>query len=288
MLKNPQASILISSYNKGNYLEQCIKSCLSQSHKNIEVILLDNHSNDKTNVVLKKYSKKIKILKKKRISKFPALNQIDLLIKAFNNDEDIHNVTAMEVFQVDKDKLTNDLRRKAKTINFGIIYGISPYGLATQLDISNSEAKDYINNYFDKYPGIKEYMENTIEHCRLNGFVVTPFGRRIYIPFINDKVVTRRNFAERSAINAPIQGGAADLIKIVMPKVSDLIKKQKLKSKMLIQVHDELIFEVPKDEVNLIQKEFPEIMIGASENFLKLDVPVKVDIGIGKSWDDAN
>ena len=214
--------------------------------------------------------------------------QVKSLIKAFNNDEDIHNVTAMEVFQVDKDKLTNDLRRKAKTINFGIIYGISPYGLATQLDISNSEAKDYINNYFDKYPGIKEYMENTIEHCRLNGFVVTPFGRRIYIPFINDKVVTRRNFAERSAINAPIQGGAADLIKIVMPKVSDLIKKQKLKSKMLIQVHDELIFEVPKDEVNLIQKEFPEIMIGASENFLKLDVPVKVDIGIGKSWDDAN
>ena len=156
--------------------------------------------------------------------------QVKSLIKAFNNDEDIHNVTAMEVFQVDKDKLTNDLRRKAKTINFGIIYGISPYGLATQLDISNSEAKDYINNYFDKYPGIKEYMENTIEHCRLNGFVVTPFGRRIYIPFINDKVVTRRNFAERSAINAPIQGGAADLIKIVMPKVSDLIKKQKLKN----------------------------------------------------------
>ena len=175
----------------------------------------------------------------------------------------------MEVFQIDKDKLTNDLRRKAKTINFGIIYGISPYGLATQLDISNSEAKDYINNYFDKYPGIKEYMENTIEHCRLNGFVFTPFGRRIYIPFINDKIVTRRNFAERSAINAPIQGGAADLIKIVMPKVNDLIKKQKLKSKMLIQVHDELIFEVPEDEVNLIQKEFPEIMIGASEKFFK-------------------
>ncbi len=214
--------------------------------------------------------------------------QVKSLINAFKNDEDIHNVTAMEVFQINKDKLTSDLRRKAKTINFGIIYGISPYGLATQLDISNSEAKDYINNYFDKYPGIKEYMENTIEHCRLKGFVKTPFGRRIYIPFINDKIVTRRNFAERSAINAPIQGGAADLIKIVMPKVNDLIKKKKLKSKMLIQVHDELIFEVPKDEVNLIQKELPEIMIGASENFLKLDVPVKVDIGVGKSWDDAN
>ena len=142
----------------------------------------------------------------------------------------------MEVFQVDKKSLTSDLRRKAKIINFGIIYGISPYGLALQLEISNSEAKSFIESYFLKYPGIKEYMKKTIEFCRGNGFVYTPFGRRIHIPFINDKIVNRRNFAERSAINAPIQGGAADLIKIVMPKIYNFIEVKELKTKMLIPV----------------------------------------------------
>ena len=214
--------------------------------------------------------------------------EVKSLQEAFKNDEDIHNVTAMEVFQVNKESLTNDLRRKAKIINFGIIYGISPYGLALQLEISNSEAKNYIENYFSKYPGIKEYMKQTIDLCRGKGFVYTPFGRRIHIPFINDKIASRRNFAERSAINAPIQGGAADLIKIVMPKIYNYLLNKELKTKMLIQVHDELIFEVPEKEIDLIKEEIPKIMVESHKTFLTLDVPIKVDIGVGMNWDQAH
>ena len=214
--------------------------------------------------------------------------KVNSLIEAFKNDEDIHNVTAMEVFQTNKEALSSDLRRKAKIINFGIIYGISPYGLALQLDISNSEAKQYIENYFSKYPGIKEYMNKTISDCRKKGFVFTPFGRRIFIPFINDKIASRRNFAERSAINAPIQGGAADLIKIVMPKIHDFLEQKGLNSRMLIQVHDELIFEVPDNEIDIIKNTIPDIMTDSHKNFLDLKVPIKVDVGIGTNWDEAN
>ncbi len=214
--------------------------------------------------------------------------KVKSLQDAFKKDEDIHNVTAMEVFQVNPKSLTNDLRRKAKIINFGIIYGISAYGLALQLEISNSEAKNYIENYFLKYPGIKEYMKKTIDLCRGNGFVYTPFGRRIHIPFINDKIANRRNFAERSAINAPIQGGAADLIKIVMPKIHKFLSDKGLKTKMLIQVHDELIFEVPNEEIDSIKDEIPKIMIGSHQNFLELNVPIKVDVGEGMNWDEAH
>ena len=210
------------------------------------------------------------------------------LIEAFKKDEDIHSVTAMDVFQVTKDSLNSDLRRKAKTINFGIIYGISPYGLALQLDISNSEAKEYIENYFLKFPGIKEYMTRTINICRKQGFVTTPFGRRIFIPFINDKVANRRNFAERSAINAPIQGGAADLIKLVMPRILKFFNEKKLKSKMLIQVHDELIFEVPNNEIEIIREFVPKIMTNSHDNFLNFKVPIKVDLGLGQNWNEAN
>ena len=214
--------------------------------------------------------------------------KVDSLLSAFENNEDIHSVTAMEVFQVDKKSLSSDLRRKAKTINFGIIYGISPYGLATQLDISNSEAKQYIDSYFKKYPGIKEYMDKTVNDCRSKGFVITPFGRRIFIPFINDKVASRRNFAERSAINAPIQGGAADLIKLAMPKIYEFLINEKLLSKMLIQVHDELIFEVPQNEIKIMKENIPTIMTNSHKNFLDLSVPIKVDIGLGENWDEAN
>ena len=214
--------------------------------------------------------------------------KVDSLLNAFENNEDIHSVTAMDVFQVDKTSLNSDLRRKAKTINFGIIYGISPYGLAAQLDISNSEAKQYIESYFKKYPGIKEYMMKTVNDCRSKGFVVTPFGRRIFIPFINDKIASRRNFAERSAINAPIQGGAADLIKLAMPKIYEFLINKKLLSKMLIQVHDELIFEVPQNEIKIMKESIPEIMTNSHKNFLDLNVPIKVDLGLGKNWDEAN
>ncbi len=213
---------------------------------------------------------------------------IKTLISAFEKDSDIHSVTAMEVFQVTEDNVTDELRRKAKIINFGIIYGISAYGLAIQLEISNSEAKMYMDQYFSKYPGIKDYMKSTIDSCRINGFVKTPFGRRIFIPFINDKIVTRRNFAERSAINAPIQGGAADLIKLAMPKVQSFIENERLKTKILLQVHDELLFESPTSEIEFISKKVPEIMTTSYKNIVDLNVPIKVDIGIGSSWDEAH
>ena len=131
-------------------------------------------------------------------------------------------------------------------------------------------------------------MDKTINDCRSNGFVVTPFGRRIFIPFINDKVASRRNFAERSAINAPIQGGAADLIKLAMPKIYEFLINKKLLSKMLIQVHDELIFEVPQNEINIMKENIPTIMTNSHKNFLDLSVPIKVDLGLGENWDEAN
>ena len=213
---------------------------------------------------------------------------IQTLKECFENNEDIHKMTAMEVFQVKRNEMTDELRRRAKTINFGIIYGISPYGLATQLDISNSEAKEYINKYFLQYPGIKEYMNSTINNCRENGFVKTPFGRQIHIPFINDPQTFRRNFGERSAINAPIQGGAADMIKRAMIKVHKYIQSKNLKTKMLLQVHDELIFEVPSKELELVPSKIASIMELAHKPMLNLHVPIRADIGIGNSWSEAH
>ncbi len=214
--------------------------------------------------------------------------KIKTLIDAFKNGSDIHLITAMEVFQLPENKISEELRRKAKIINFGIIYGISAYGLALQLEISNTEAKMYMEQYFSKYPGIKDYMKQTINQCRADGFVRTPFGRRIFIPFINDKIATRRNFAERSAINAPIQGAAADMIKYVMPRVQNFLFEKRLKTKILLQVHDELIFESPADEVEIIKKEVPKIMSFSHRDLLTLDVPIKVDVGVGNSWASAH
>ena len=238
-------------------------------------------SNEKTNIISIDYSQiELRIL--------AHVADIKPLISAFRNNSDIHLITAMDVFQLNEKQVTQELRRKAKIINFGIIYGISAYGLALQLEISNSEAKMYMDQYFEKYPGIKSYMQNTINECRSKGFVITPFGRRIFIPFINDKVVTRRNFAERSAINAPIQGGAADMIKLAMPKVHRFLNRKNLKTKILLQVHDELLFESPNDEIELIKKEIPTLMTTSHEKFISLKVPIKVDVGVGKSWADAH
>ena len=213
---------------------------------------------------------------------------IESLKTGFKEDIDIHNLTAMDVFQVKEDELTVDLRRRAKTINFGIIYGISPYGLASQLEISNTEAKDYIEKYFKKYPGIRTYMNDTVNSCRENGFITTLFGRKIHIPYIDDKIASRRNFGERSAINAPIQGGAADMIKRAMIKVSNYLIEEKLATKMLLQVHDELIFEVPKSELKFVPKKISEIMEYSHEPVIELSVPLKADIGIGSSWSEAH
>ena len=213
---------------------------------------------------------------------------IKSLKNGFKNNQDIHSITAMDVFQVKQDDVTQELRRRAKTINFGIIYGISPYGLANQLDITNSEAKDYIEKYFSQYPGIKSYMNETIQDCRSKGYVETPFGRKIFIPFINDKVVLRRNFGERSSINAPIQGGAADMIKRAMIKIFDYINTENINTKMILQVHDELLFEVPENELSFIPRKIADIMEKAYEPMIDFSVPIKADIGYGKSWSESH
>ena len=213
---------------------------------------------------------------------------IDVLKRGFNSGADIHSITAQDVFQVNEKEVTEELRRKAKTINFGIIYGISAFGLANQLEISNSEAKLYIEKYFQQYPGIKNYMQKTVEFCRENGFVQTLFGRRIYIPFINEKSGIRKNFAERSAINAPIQGGAADMIKKAMNKIDTFIYENKLDTKMLIQVHDELIFEIPEAELDEVPKKIAKIMENAFSPTLSFSVPLIADIGTGLDWSQAH
>jgi DNA polymerase-1 len=176
------------------------------------------------------------------------------------------------------------IRRKAKAINFGIIYGISAFGLANQLSIPQGEALTYIKAYFERYPGIKDYMERTKEIARKQGFVTTIFGRKIHVPWINDKIPARRSFAERAAINAPLQGAAADIIKRAMIRVPDALKDAGLKAKMLLQVHDELVFELPEGEADKTAKIVREVMERATLPALELDVPLIVETGVGDDW----
>ena len=200
------------------------------------------------------------------------------LIDSFNNDEDIHTRTAKEIFQVEE--VTPELRRQAKAVNFGIIYGLSAYGLAQDIGIGNKEAQNFINKYYELYPEIKEYMDNTIKFCQDNGYVLTKFNRKRVIPDINSKNYMLREFAKRTAMNAPIQGSAADIIKIAMVKVDKEFKERKLKSKMLLTVHDELIFEVKPDELETVKKLVTDVM----DQAVKLKVKLKVSNDIGKNW----
>ena len=209
---------------------------------------------------------------------------IDTLKQAFHDGQDIHALTASQVFGKPIEGMDPMTRRNAKAINFGIIYGISAFGLARQLGIPNSEAKAYIDAYFDKYPGIKAYMERTKAKAREEGFVTTLFGRKCHTKGINDRNPNMRSFAERAAINAPIQGGAADIIKRAMIRVPGAITTAGLKARMLLQVHDELIFEVPKAEVTGTIDVVRATMEGAAH----LDVPLVVDAGTGMSWDEAH
>ena len=181
------------------------------------------------------------------------------LKKAFKNNEDIHSLTASQIFNVDIKKVNQDQRRKAKAINFGIIYGISQYGLAKQIMVSNVEAESFLNSYFLKFPEIKDYMEKTIKFCRKTGYVNNIFGRRSYISGINDKNYNVRNFQERAAINAPIQGSAAEIMRLAMIRLNKKIKN--IKIKMLLQIHDELIFEVPNNDVKNLCEIIKEEMI---------------------------
>ena len=201
---------------------------------------------------------------------------------------DIHAMTASEVFGVPIEGMDPMVRRRAKAINFGIIYGISAFGLANQLGISRSEAGDYIKAYFERYPGIRDYTEEAKTFARTHGFVVTPFGRKVHIRGINDKNPAHRAFSERAAINAPLQGGAADVIKRAMMRVQPALDAAKLDARMLLQVHDELLFEVPEAQVDATIDTVKVVMEAATLPALELRVPLVVDAGVGDSWAEAH
>ncbi|MHB1116175.1 DNA polymerase I [Sideroxydans sp.] len=206
------------------------------------------------------------------------------LLKAFANGEDIHRATAAEVFSVSLNDVSSEQRRYAKVINFGLIYGMSAYGLASQLGIENSAAKQYIDVYFARYPGVKRYMDDTREQAKAQGFVETWFGRRLWLPEINGANGMRRQAAERAAINAPMQGTAADLIKLAMIAVQDWLEQEKLQTKMIMQVHDELVLEVPDAELSRVKDRVRELMCGVAD----LKVPLEVGLGEGMNWDEAH
>ena len=214
------------------------------------------------------------------------LADVKELKKAFKNNQDIHSLTASQVFNVDIKKITSDMRRKAKAINFGIIYGISQYGLAKQIMVSNIEAENFLNSYFIKFPEIKEYMQETIKFCRKSGFVSNIFGRRSHITGINDKNYNVRNFQERAAINAPIQGSASEIMRIAMIRLNKKLDDEKYKNcKMLLQIHDELIFEIPKNEEKSITKVIMDEMVSVKDSDLhSFSTPLTVDINTGENW----
>jgi len=206
------------------------------------------------------------------------------LAEAFRNNEDVHATTAAKVFGVSLQDVTREMRRKAKEVNFGIMYGIGPYGLATRLEISQTEAKEIIERYFERFPKVKQYIEETKALAYRQGYVTTLLGRRRYLPEIQSKNQNLRQNAERQAINMPIQGTAADMIKIAMVRIDAELIRNKLQSKMLLQVHDELVFEIEKDEETAMRKLVEKQMKEA----LKLNVPVEVEIGVGKNWLEAH
>ncbi|OGF50766.1 MAG: DNA polymerase I [Candidatus Firestonebacteria bacterium RIFOXYA2_FULL_40_8] len=202
------------------------------------------------------------------------------LIDAFAKNEDVHIRTAAEIFKMEKEAVTGDERRVAKTVNFGIIYGISAFGLAKQLKISRTEAQKYIDSYLKNYPGVDKFMKDAKEKARKNGFIETLLGRKRYIPDIESNNKNTREFAERVAINAPIQGSASDIIKVAMVNLYSIMKKEEVKGRLLLQVHDELILECPEKDVELLKKLVKDTM----ENVVKLKVPVKVDVNSGDNW----
>ena len=207
---------------------------------------------------------------------------------AFRDGVDIHAQTASEVFGLPLADMDGETRRKAKAINFGIIYGISGFGLARQLGVPQAEARAYIDTYFERYPGIREYMEDIKGFCRQHGYVETRFGRWVHIPGIKDSNPARRGFSERAAINAPIQGTAADIIKRAMIRVAPALAAADLSARMLLQVHDELLFEVPEDEVEKTTEVVRAIMESAAAPILNLSVPLIADAGTGANWAEAH
>lgn len=212
------------------------------------------------------------------------LSQDAGLLKAFAAGEDIHAATAAEVFGTPLEMIDQEQRRYAKVINFGLIYGMSEFGLATQLGIERSAARTFMDRYFARYPGVADYMQRTRDDAKINGYVETVLGRRLWLPEINSSNGNRRQGAERAAINAPMQGTAADIIKLAMIAVHDWLLQEKLQSKLIMQVHDELVLEVPADELNNVKLKLPHLM----KNVITLDVPLLVEVGVGENWEQAH
>jgi len=212
------------------------------------------------------------------------ISQDKNLLQAFANDADIHKATAAEVFGLAPEQVSQEHRRRAKAINFGLIYGMSAFGLARQLGIARGEAQQYVDLYFERYPGVKRFMDETRIHAHETGYVKTVYGRRLYLPDINHSAAQRRQYAERTAINAPMQGTAADIIKKAMIKTDHWIAASKLDIRMIMQVHDELVFEIKASEVEKAKANIVQCM----ESVATLDVPLKVDLGVGQNWDEAH
>ena len=212
------------------------------------------------------------------------LSEDPSLVKAFANEQDVHRATAAEVFGMTPNEVTDDQRRSAKAINFGLMYGMSAFGLAKQLGISRGEAQEYVDLYFDRHPGVKAYMDATREKASADGYVETVFGRRLYLPEINARNANRRQYAERTAINAPMQGTAADIIKKAMIAVHHWLHDERPGARMIMQVHDELVFEVDKDNIDHVRERVIELMNAAAT----LSVPLRVDAGVGANWDEAH
>jgi DNA polymerase-1 len=212
------------------------------------------------------------------------LSEDKMLLNAFQKGEDMHAQTAEKIFNVSPDKVDSEMRRMAKAVNFGIIYGISPFGLSKNIGVSQKEAREFIDHYFNLYKGVKPYLEQTISDAQKNGYVTTLFNRRRYLPELASKNKQVKGFAERIAVNTPIQGSAADLIKIAMINISRKLKTKTLKSKIIMQVHDELVFEIPEEEkeimVEMVKKEM--------EGVMELKAPLRVVISTGKNWDEAH
>jgi DNA polymerase-1 len=212
------------------------------------------------------------------------LSNDEALIHAFNRDLDIHSATASQIFSIDINEVTKDHRRKAKAINFGLIYGMSAFGLAKQIGISRTEAKNYIDSYFETYTGVAEFMEQTKVLAKTQGYVETVLGRRLYLPDVNSRNKMAQQHALRTAINAPMQGSSADIIKQAMIDIDSWINQNDIDIKMIMQVHDELVFEVPEDIIDSCKNRIEELM----SNAIKLSIPLKVDVGVGNNWQEAH
>ena len=276
---NPETGRLHTSFNQ----TATATGRLSSSHPNLQNIPIRNKMGEKIRqafiaeegyLLLSADYSQIELRIMAHLSQDPNLKS------AFLRGEDIHQQTAAEIFNLLPLQVTPQMRRKAKTVNFGIIYGISSYGLSRDLNISESEAEEYIKKYFQRYPKVKEYIENTLNKARRTGYVTTFLGRKRYLPEILSPKRRRREFAQRTAINSPVQGGAADLIKLAMINLSRRLRKEKLRGRMILQIHDELLLEVPGEEITLTRKIVKEEMEGA----IKLSVPLIVDSKIGKNW----